>query len=100
MATPSRCRSEFPERIWRLAQTLLRHNTDPDIQSGYGEITLHVASRNGNTNVARLLLEKCVDVNARRKDDSTLLHLVSEDGWLEVPRVLIEHGADIGAEDT
>ena len=55
--------------------------------------------KKGKTTVARLLLERGVDVNARRKAGSTPLHLASKDGWLEVARLLIEHGADIGAEN-
>jgi hypothetical protein len=81
-----------------IAQTLLQHNANPNIQNHGGEIPLHVASRNGRTNIARLLLEQGV-VNARRKDGSTPLHLASEYSRLELARVLIEQGADKNAED-
>ena len=82
-----------------MAQTLLQHNADPNIQDHEGQIPLHWASEYGRTNVARLLLEQGVDVNARTEDGSTPLHLASKNGELEVARLLIEHGADRDAED-
>ena len=81
-----------------VVRTLLQHNEDPKIQEHYGAIPLQVASRAGETNVARLLVQG-VDVNARSENGSTPLHLASVNGWLEVARVLIEHGADRDAED-
>ena len=82
-----------------IAQMLLQHNADPNIQNSKGEIPLHTASRGGKSNFTRLLLEHGADLNARRKDGATPLHLASRNGWVEVARLLIEHGADRGAED-
>ena len=47
---------------------------------------------------ARLLLERGVDVNARRKDGWTSLHCVALKGRLEVVRVLLDHGANAKLE--
>jgi len=92
-ALHSAARKGYPE----VAQKLLQHNADLNIQDSDGEIPLHMVLRDGNTNVARLLLEQGVDVNSRSKDGSTPLYLASKDGWPKVARLLIEHGADIGA---
>ncbi|KAF8473037.1 ankyrin repeat-containing domain protein [Russula ochroleuca] len=49
--------------------------------------------------VARLLLEKVADVNARDDDSRTALHIAAQKGRVEVVRVLLEHGANADAED-
>jgi ankyrin repeat protein len=49
--------------------------------------------------VARLLLERGADVNARAKDGLTPLHAASSFAELAAVRLLLEHGADVKAED-
>ena len=53
----------------------------------------------GAVGVARLLLERGADVNARAKDGSTPLHTASCFADLAAVRLLLEHGADVKAED-
>jgi len=84
---------------FEVAQALLQHNADTNIQNRNGEIPLHLASQYGRSVIARSLLEQGSDVNARRNDGSTPLHLASRHGMLEVARLLIEDGADIGTTD-
>jgi ankyrin repeat protein len=52
------------------------------------------------SNVARLLLENCADINARTKYHSTPLHLAARRGWAEVVHVLLQHGANVVLEDS
>ncbi|KAH9169161.1 ankyrin repeat-containing domain protein [Lactarius sanguifluus] len=49
--------------------------------------------------VALLLLERGVDVNALDEDHGTPLHYASSFGMLEVARLLIDHGAKANAEN-
>jgi len=81
---------------------LLHHKADKNARSRdrYGEIPLHVASRYGHANVARLFLEHGVDVNVPDYEHSTPLHLASCDRHLEVARLLIEHRANLDAKDS
>jgi hypothetical protein len=46
----------------------------------------------------KLLLERGMDVNARRNDHETPLHVASYFGRLEIVRLLLDHGADANVE--
>ena len=50
-------------------------------------------------NVARLLLDRGADINARNNSGRTPLHTSTYMERIEVVRVLLERGADVGAED-
>jgi ankyrin repeat protein len=58
---------------------------------------LHLASEKGHINVARVLLEHGVDVNARDRNRFTSLHLASKEGHTDVAQFLLEHGVDVNA---
>ena len=58
------------------------------------ETPLHVASRRGHSDIARLLLEHGADANAHDGYKRNPLHLPSGTGLLDVARVLLDHGAD------
>ncbi|KAN0142123.1 Ankyrin repeat-containing domain protein [Lactarius tabidus] len=68
-----------------------------------GETALHIVSlgeydsQEQGVGTARLLLERGVDVNARRKDSWTPLHSAAFKGRLEIAQVLLKHGADANA---
>jgi ankyrin repeat protein len=65
-----------------------------------GETALHIVSRGEydsqeqGVGIARLLLERGVDVNAREKDGWTSLHWAAFKGRVEVAQVLLDHGAN------
>ena len=69
-----------------------------------GESQLHVASRNGNLEMVKALIENGADVNSRDSSQNTPLHLACDNGNLEMVMVLLEKGATIDAinidEDT
>jgi ankyrin repeat protein len=60
---------------------------------------LHLASQQGNVEVARILVEYGSDVSAENKEGSTPLHLVSLSGSIELARLLVKHGADVSAKN-
>jgi len=56
---------------------------------------LHIASRDGIEDDARLLLERGIDVAAQINDGSTPIHIAAQSGFKEVACLLLEHGADV-----
>ena len=46
---------------------------DPNIQSGYGITALMLASRNGNNEIVKLLLDKGADPDIRDDEDTVAL---------------------------
>jgi ankyrin repeat protein len=60
---------------------------------------LHLASREGRLEAARILVEHGADVSAQDEYRSTPLHWASRWDQVEISRLLIEHGADVAAQD-
>jgi len=61
---------------------------------------LHVAAAKGHVDVARLLLERGADVNAKESVyDATPLHIAALYGHADVARLLLEHGANPSIRD-
>ena len=60
---------------------------------------LHLTSREGYVDVARMLVERGADVSAQDKDGETPLHRASSGGRVDVARMLVERGADMSAQD-
>ena len=87
-----------------IVETLLDHGVNLNAKNHWGESVLHVVSRGrqdsqGGVRVAKLLLDRGMDVNSRRKDECTPLHLASHLGKLEIVRLLLEHGAEVNERD-
>jgi ankyrin repeat protein len=87
-----------------VAQVLLDHGANTKLETDEGETALHVVSRGvydseeQGVGTARLLLERGMDVNARRKDGWTTLHWAAFKGRVEVAQVLLDHGANTKLE--
>jgi len=66
------------------------------------ETPLLVASREGHSQVARVLLEHGADVESRNESgpDWSPLERATKNGHVEVIKVLLEHGADVRTLDT
>ncbi|KAH9054885.1 ankyrin repeat-containing domain protein [Lactarius vividus] len=88
-----------------VVQILLDHGANTSMENDQGETALHLMSRGeyrskeDNFNVARLLLEHGMDVNARKKNKATPLHLAVSWGRFEIVRVLLDNGANPNAEN-
>ena len=87
-----------------VAQVLLDHGANAKLETDHGETVLHVVSRGEydsqeqGARTAQLLLERGVDVNARKKNSFTSLHEAAFRGNIEVARVLLDHGANAELE--
>ena len=53
----------------------------------------------GQVDIARMLIERGVNLTAQNNDGDTPLHLASYWGQVEVTRMLIERGADLTAPE-
>ena len=59
---------------------------------------LHLTSRQGHVDVARMLVERGADVSAQAEDGWTPLHWASSRGHVDVARMFVERGADVSAQ--
>ena len=64
------------------------------LDSQFGITPLGWAALNGQTEAAKLLIEKGADVNARSRDGSTPLNSAAFLGRVETVKLLLENGAD------
>jgi ankyrin repeat protein len=93
----------FKGRV-KVAQVLLGHGANAKWETEKGETALNLVSRGEydseehGVSVARLLLERGVDVNAQDKVAWTSLHWAAFKGRVEVARVLLDHGANVKLE--
>ena len=59
---------------------------------------LHAAAASRQLEIARLLIERGADVNARQQAEFTPLHEAAASGQLEFAELLLTHGADVKAK--
>src|SRR6266850_947649 len=83
-----------------VVETLAIENSqDVNSRSFDNESTpLHLASREGHEDVARILFEHGADTEARAKDGETPLHLASQGNHAELAQLLLGHHADVAAQ--
>jgi ankyrin repeat protein len=65
-----------------------------------GDSLLIMASKKGNTQIVKYLLEKGVNINIKNKHGNAALHMASHNGHEEVLKALLEKGADINLSNT
>ena len=88
-----------------VARVLFNHGASVNAKNNLGRTPFHELARAVNwigsdhLAVAKLLLEKNADLDARDEDHETPLHFASKYGRLDVVLVLIDHGAIIDAEN-
>ena len=80
---------------------LLQNGGDPNIGASWKghAVPLHVASRNGNTEIVRRLIEAGAKVNIKDDGGDTPLLLAARSGSAKVVKVLIKAGADVTAQN-
>jgi ankyrin repeat protein len=79
---------------------IIEHSQDVNAR-GFSrkETPLHVASRQGFVEPARILLEHGADIEARDTCDWSPLERATTEGHVELTRVLLEHCANVNAQD-
>jgi ankyrin repeat protein len=91
--------SGFPEGPELINFLVTEFSPDLNARGFFDDVTpLHLASRDGHVEVARLLLEHGADVDSRDISKWTPLRHALDKRHVEVARVLIEKGADVGAQ--
>ena len=71
---------------------------DPDTKAKSGSTALHIAAREGNTEVARVLINAGADLDARGRGGQTALYWAARAGHVDFARILVEAGADVDAQ--
>jgi ankyrin repeat protein len=79
---------------------LARHPHLATTPDGHGDQPIHHASRNGDTEIVRLLIEHGADVNAKNPRGHTVLYCAGGHGHLDCLLLLLKEGADCDAQKT
>jgi serine/threonine-protein phosphatase 6 regulatory ankyrin repeat subunit B len=82
----------------RVRSLLARHPHLAMTVDGRGDLPIHHASRNGDTEIVRLLIDNGADVNAINPRGHTVLYCAGGHGHLDCLRLLLEKGANREAQ--
>jgi ankyrin repeat protein len=82
----------------RVSSLLARHPHLATAIDGRGDVPIHHAARNGDTEIVRLLIEHGADVLARNTRGHTVLYFAGGHGHLSTLQLLLDHGAGSDAQ--
>jgi len=88
----------FVAATGRVSSLLARHPHLATMPDGRGDQPIHHASRNGDTEIVRILIEHGADVNARNPRGHTVLSCAGGHGHLDCLQLLLKAGADSDAQ--
>ncbi|CAL1682579.1 unnamed protein product [Lasius platythorax] len=97
-----------------IVEVLLQHDADVNTSDKYGRTALHFTALGENGEffefhldkdpdinvkgeIAKLLLSRGANVNARTKNDITTLHAATKKGYVKVVEALLEYNADVNS---
>lgn len=60
---------------------------------------LHKATKDGNLEMVKMLIDYDVDINARAEDGRTPLHVACIKGDMSIAKVLVQKGAQFDLQD-
>ena len=78
---------------------IVKHPLLLDTWGGVYGTPFHASVIGGQIEVARFLVTRVADVDARSADNWTPLHFAANNGHLEISRILFEHHAEVNARD-
>jgi ankyrin len=82
-----------------IARDLLKYGFDVNAVA-MGSMPLHLAVKNGNEAVMRLLVDQDADLNSHDEQNGfTALHLAAQNGFRSAAKFLLENGANVNALD-
>ena len=82
-----------------MVSTLVWMGADVNARNSDGETPLLAAARQGDADIAQLLLRYGADVNALDKNHVSPLHMAARQGDSAIVKPLLDHGADVNALD-
>jgi ankyrin repeat protein len=90
----------FLANAGRVRSLLARHPHLATLPDGRGDQPIHHASRNGDTEIVRLLIEHGADVNAKTPRGHTVLYCAGGHAHLDCLRLLLQSGVDRDAQES
>ena len=84
----------------RVGAMLDRHPKLAARADGRGDLPIHHAARNGDTEIVQLLITYGAEVNARNKRGHTVLYCAGGHGHADTVRLLLDNNADADAKFT
>ena len=82
-----------------IAELLLSHSANVNMQTNNGCSSLMVASRYGHGDVVKTLLDKGAEVNVQNNNGTASLMFASQNGHNDVVKTLLDKGAQVNMQD-
>ena len=83
-----------------VAEYLLTHGANPNLAANNPQrvTALHSATASMNLAIAKMLIARGVDVNAKQVNNFVPLHNAAQNGQIEMIELLLAHGANVNAK--
>jgi len=81
--------------VARVSSLLSRHSHLATTLDGRGDLPIHHAARNGDTEIVRLLIQYGADVNVKNPRGHTVLYCAGGHGHLDTLELLLHEGVNI-----
>ena len=85
--------------VAEITQDLAARPTDVNLTDDAGRTPLHLAATHCRIDMARLLLDKGAEIDAKAAGGATALHLAAQAGCVDMVNLLLAKGANANARD-